>query len=118
LRKNFQFLIISDSFYEFLSPLLRKLDYPLVFCNSFVVDKEGFIVGYKRIRKERIIKFLKEIGIGTIAIGDSYNDLKMLKSADFGILFKPSFKDQSKKIKIAKNYTQLKKIIKKTTQLF
>jgi len=113
LRENFQLLIISDSFYEFLSPLLKELNYPTILCNSFIINKDGFIVGYRRIKKEKIINFLRRMQIKVIAIGDSYNDLEMIKNAEVGIFFNPSFKSWSKKIKIAKNYPQLKSLLKK-----
>lgn len=113
IRKNFQLLIISDSFYDFIFPLLKKLNFPLVFCNSFIFNKRGLIIGYKRIKKKEIVRFLKKMKMKVIAIGDSYNDLEMLKEADFGILFKPAFKGIKKKIKVAKNYSQLKNLLVK-----
>jgi len=91
VRERFQLIILTDSFYEFLIPVVKRLNYPTVFCNSLKVNKEGFIVDcdIKKDLKLRTVNYLKSLGFKTIAIGDSYNDIRMLKASDFGILFKP-----------------------------
>lgn len=91
VRERFQLIILTDSFYEFLIPVIKRLNYPSVFCNSLKVNKEGFIVDcdIKKDLKLRTVNYLKSLGFETIAIGDSYNDIRMLKASDFGILFKP-----------------------------
>jgi phosphoserine/homoserine phosphotransferase len=120
LRKNFPAIITSDTFFEFWKVLGGKLNFPVVFCNSFEVDKKGFIKGYK-IRKENgkleTVKALKSLGYKVIAIGDSYNDVAMLKAADVGILFKApkEMMREFSRFKCAKNYRDLKLILKKYT---
>lgn len=118
LRKNFPTIIVSDTFFEVWKFLEGKLNFPVVFCNNFEVDKEGFIKGYK-IRKENgkpeTVKALKSLGYKVIAIGDSYNDVAMLKAADVGILFKAprEMMRELSRFKCAKNYRDLKSILKK-----
>jgi len=118
LRKNFPAIVVSDTFFEFWKVLGKKLNYPVVFCNSFEIDKKGFISGYKirkKSRKLETVKALKLLGFKVVAIGDSYNDVKMLKAADAGLLFKASKKMRKEfpQFKSAKNYRELKSILKK-----
>ncbi|MHA1671144.1 MAG: bifunctional phosphoserine phosphatase/homoserine phosphotransferase ThrH [Promethearchaeota archaeon] len=92
LRKYTQVVIITDSFKEFAMPLLSKLGNPFAFCHNLKVNDEGIIIDYtlriKDMKKVTLQKF-KEMNYKTIAIGDSYNDIDMLKTADHGILFRP-----------------------------
>lgn len=92
VRKQAQFIILSDTFYEFAAPLMAQLDYPTIFCHSLQIDADGFISGY-RMRldkpKRRSIKAFKKLGFRTFAMGDSYNDVTMLAKADVGMLFAP-----------------------------
>jgi len=112
LRKKFQVIILTDSFYEFLTPVIEKFSFPTVFCNSLKIDKEGFIENcqIKENLKAKTVKYLKEIGFKVVAIGDSYNDIKMLEKADVGILFNPSQEVAEKfpQFPKVKNYSQLK----------
>jgi len=115
LRKKSQVIILTDSFYEFIGPIMKRFSYPTVFCNSLEVDKNGFIENcqIKKNLKLKAVKFLKSLGFRVIAIGDSYNDLGMLKEANLGILFHPPKKliKQLPEVPIAKNYSQLKSIL-------
>ena len=91
LRETTQVIIVSDTFTQFASPLMKKLGWPTIFCNSLLVDDNGFISGYKmRIENSKLstILALHTIGFDTIAAGDSYNDLDMLRTAHKGFLFK------------------------------
>lgn len=91
LRAMTQVIIVSDTFTEFASPLMKKLAWPTIFCNSLVVSEDGFIDGFKmRIDNSKLstIRALHSIGFDTIASGDSYNDLDMLRYADAGFLFR------------------------------
>jgi phosphoserine / homoserine phosphotransferase len=92
LRKRFQVIILSDTFYQFAMPFMKQLDYPALFCHNLVIDDHGFIKDYtlriKDAKKLAVIK-MKELNFKTIACGDSYNDISMLKEADKGILFGP-----------------------------
>jgi phosphoserine/homoserine phosphotransferase len=92
LRARCQVAILSDTFEEFASPLMAKLAYPTLFCNSLEIDAEGRISSY-RLRqhdgKRKAIRALKSLNFKIVAIGDSYNDITMLAEADAGILFRP-----------------------------
>ncbi len=91
LRAMTQVIIISDTFTEFATPLMKKLGWPTIFCNSLVVSDDGFITDFKmRIQQSKLstIKALHQIGFEIIAAGDSYNDLDMLRNADAGFLFR------------------------------
>ena len=90
LRERFQVVILSDTFYEFASPLMKQLGYPTLLCHKLEVDRGGKVVNY-RLRqanpKRQAIVALKSMYYRTIAAGDSYNDTTMLAEADAGILF-------------------------------
>ena len=92
LRARTQVIVLSDTFYEFAAPLMRKLGRPTLFCNSLVVDGAGRIVDY-RLRipdgKRRAVEALRALAFRVVAAGDSYNDTTMLSAADAGILFRP-----------------------------
>ena len=90
LRKVTQVIIISDTFSEFAGPLMAKLGYPTIFCNSLEVAPSGEITGFKmRIENSKLttVKALQSIGFETIASGDSYNDLGMIRASKAGFLF-------------------------------
>ncbi len=91
LRSEGQVLILSDTFTQFAMPLMKKLGYPTLFCNSLEVAEDGTITGYKmRVEKSKYttVKALQSIGFDTIASGDSYNDLDMIKASKAGFLFR------------------------------
>ncbi|MGN0142146.1 MAG: bifunctional phosphoserine phosphatase/homoserine phosphotransferase ThrH [Roseburia sp.] len=91
LRSFSQVIIISDTFTQFASPLMEKLGWPTIFCNSLEVAENGEITGFKmRIENSKLttVKALQSIGYDTIASGDSYNDLGMIKASKAGFLFK------------------------------
>ena len=95
LRKVTQVIIISDTFSEFAGPLMAKLGYPTIFCNSLEVAESGEITGFRmRIENSKLttVKALQSIGYETIASGDSYNDLGMIKASKAGFLFKSTDK--------------------------
>ena len=91
LRERTQVIILSDTFQEFASPLMKKLDYPTLFCNSFVTSDDGTISDYKlrqeKGKKSAVLAF-KSLGFKVFASGDSYNDIEMLLAADSGCLFR------------------------------
>ncbi len=91
LRSFTQVILISDTFEEFASPLMKKLGWPTLFCNSLEVGSDGAITGY-HLRcvgsKLATVKALQSVGFETIAAGDSYNDLGMMKESKAGILFR------------------------------
>jgi phosphoserine / homoserine phosphotransferase len=92
VRARTRFVIITDSFYEFLTPIMPKLGYPTVFAHALEVDGDGTITGY-RLRmpnsKRVAIKALHDIGFRVMAFGDSYNDTAMLAAADVGVFYAP-----------------------------
>jgi len=91
LRERTQVIILSDTFEEFAMPLMKKLGYPSLFCNSLEVAEDGEITGFKmRIENSKLttVRGLQSIGFDTIAAGDSYNDLGMIKASKAGFLFK------------------------------
>lgn len=91
LREETQVIIISDTFKEFAKPLMKKLGWPTVFCNSLVVSEAGEITGFTmRIEQSKLttVKALQSIGYDTIASGDSYNDLGMIQASKAGFLFR------------------------------
>ena len=95
LRSITQVIIISDTFSQFATPLMEKLGWPTIFCNSLVVADDGEITDFKmRIENSKLttVKALQSIGYETIASGDSYNDLGMIKASKAGFLFRSTDK--------------------------
>jgi phosphoserine/homoserine phosphotransferase len=91
LRARTPCVILSDTFYEFAAPLIAKLGYPTLFCNSLEIDRANMIAGY-RLRqhdgKRHAVRAFQNIGFRVVAFGDSYNDTTMLAAAEAGILFR------------------------------
>ena len=87
VRNNFQIVILSDTFHEIASPLMKKMGYPLLLCHTLDVDDEGNIKGYKlrnvKAKKQAILGF-QAMGYRCLAVGDSFNDLQMFEVADHG----------------------------------
>ncbi len=95
LRSITQVIIISDTFTQFATPLMEKLGWPTIFCNSLEVADSGEITGFKmRIENSKLttVKALQSIGYETIASGDSYNDLAMIQASKAGFLFRSTDK--------------------------
>ncbi len=91
LRAETQVILLSDTFYEFAAPLMKKLGNPTLFCNSLTVAPSGEITGYKmRCEQSKLttVRGLQAIGFETIAAGDSYNDLGMIRASSAGFLFR------------------------------
>ncbi len=91
LRSMTQVILISDTFTQFASPLMRKLGWPTLFCNTLEVGADGMIDGFRmRIEQSKLstVKALQSIGFDTIAAGDSYNDLGMIRASRAGFLFR------------------------------
>ena len=112
LRANVQVLILSDTFEQFAMPLMKKLGYPTIFCNTLEVADNGEITGYKmRVEKSKLttVKALQSIGFDTIASGDSFNDLGMIDASKAGFLFKSTdkIKADRKDLKAFEEYDEL-----------
>ncbi|MFZ1984080.1 MAG: bifunctional phosphoserine phosphatase/homoserine phosphotransferase ThrH, partial [Desulfatitalea sp.] len=92
LRSQTQVIIVSDTYVEFAKPLMAKLGWPTLFCNSLVIDAAGAIADYKLRQpdgKRHVVTALQGLNFKVIAMGDSYNDISMLKTAQHGFLFRP-----------------------------
>ena len=95
LRSFCQVIIISDTFTQFATPLMKKLGWPTIFCNSLVVSETGEVTDFKmRVEQSKLttVKALQSIGYDTIAAGDSYNDLGMIRASKAGFLFRSTDK--------------------------
>ena len=117
LRSICQTIIISDTFTQFASPLMKKLGQPTIFCNSLEVSNSGEITGFKmRIENSKLttVKALQSIGYDTIASGDSYNDLGMIKASKAGFLFKSTdkIKSENPELPAFEEYSELLDAIK------
>ena len=91
LREQTQVIILSDTFEQFARPLMAKLNWPAIFCNTLQVGENGEITGYKmRCEKSKLttVRALQSIGYDTIAAGDSFNDLAMIQASKAGFLFR------------------------------
>ena len=118
LRSITQVIIISDTFSQFAGPLMKKLGYPTIFCNSLEVADNGEITGFKmRTEQSKLstVKALQSIGFETIASGDSYNDLGMIQASSAGFLFRSTEKIKADypEIPAYESYDELLTAIKK-----
>ena len=118
LRSLTQVIILSDTFEEFAKPLMEKLVWPTIFCNSLEVAESGEITGFKmRCEQSKLttVKALQSIGYETIASGDSYNDLGMIQASKAGFLFKSTEKIKADypNIPAYEEFDELLKAIKK-----
>lgn len=113
LRRDFQVIILSDTFYEFAMPLMAQLGMPTLFCHKLEADAAGFLVNYHlrmpNQKKEAVQRF-KELRFQVIAAGDSYNDTAMLSEAHAGILFHPpqNVIDEFPQFPVTLNYAALR----------
>lgn len=118
LRSMTQVIIISDTFTQFAAPLMKKLGWPTIFCNSLEVAENGEITGYRmRVENSKYstVKALQSIGFETIASGDSNNDLGMIKASKAGFLFKSTeqIKKDNPELPAYETYDELMEAIKK-----
>lgn len=118
LRSMTQVIIISDTFTQFAAPLMKKLGWPTIFCNSLEVAEDGEITGYRmRVENSKYstVKALQSIGFETIASGDSHNDLGMIKASKAGFLFKSTeqIKKDNPELPAYEIYDELMEAIKK-----
>lgn len=118
LRSMTQVIIISDTFTQFAAPLMKKLGWPTIFCNSLEVAEDGEITGYRmRVENSKYstVKALQSIGFETIASGDSHNDLGMIKTSKAGFLFKSTeqIKKDNPELPAYETYDELMEAIKK-----
>ena len=116
LKSEFQVIILSDTFYQFVGPLMKSLDYPTLFCHELTVDSKGNITGYRLRQKEgktKAVSAFKKLNFKVIAAGDSYNDTGMLQEADAGILFCPpeNVIKEFPQFHVSRDYEEFKNIL-------
>lgn len=116
LRSCTQIIVVSDTFVQFAGPLMEKLGWPTLFCHTLSLEPDGSVTGYQLrqhdSKREAVIS-LRRLNYDTIAVGDSYNDISMLKEADHGILFRPpeNVKDEFPEFPLSYSYDELKQIL-------
>ena len=118
LRARTQVVVVSDTFVEFARPLMEKLGWPMLLCHSLSIDGNGAIAGYKLRQtdgKRKVVQAFRQLNYQVMAMGDSYNDVTMLKEANKGILFRPpqNVMDEYPQFPIATTYDELKVIFGK-----
>ena len=118
LRSLSQVIIISDTFEQFAAPLMKKLGMPTIFCNSLEVSETGEITGYRmRVAdsKYTTVKALHSVGYETVAAGDSFNDLRMIRASKAGFLFRSTdkIKEDNSDLEAFEEYEDLLNAIKK-----
>ena len=118
LRSQLQVIIVSDTYVEFAGPLLEKLGRPTLFCNTLSVETDGTVSGYNLRQtdgKQKVAIALRSLNYEVIAIGDSYNDISMLKAAESAILYCPpdNVKEEYSEFPVARTYDDLKLAINK-----
>ena len=122
IRSRLQVIIVSDTYVEFAGPLLEKLGWPTLFCNTLSVAADGSISGYnlrQKDGKQKVANALKNLNYKVIAIGDSYNDITMLQAAESAILYRPpqNVKAQFPEFYVTLNYQELKHEIQRIIAL-
>jgi phosphoserine/homoserine phosphotransferase len=116
LRSCAQLIVVSDTFREFADPLMKQLGRPTLFCHHLTTDSEGNITNYnlrQKDAKRKVAESLQSLNFKVIGIGDSYNDLNMLRQADLGILFNApqNIIDDNSDLLVVNSYDALKEII-------
>lgn len=120
LHGKAQLIIVSDTFREFADPLLQKMGWPLLFCHHLTINGQGMITDYNLRQPEakmKVVEALQQLNFKVIAIGDSYNDIQMLRKAETGILFRPpqNVIDDNRDLMTVRTYEGLMEIIGKKT---
>jgi len=116
LRSKTQLIVVTDSFTEFAEPLIRQLGRPTLLCHHLTTGKDGIITDYNLRQgdaKRHVVDAFHSLNYKVIAVGDSYNDISMLRKADHGILYNPpqNVADEHPDLKVVKTYPSLKRII-------
>ncbi len=116
LHGKAQLIVVSDTFREFADPLLEKIGWPVLFCHHLTIDRDGNITDFNLRQteaKKMVVEAMQDLNYKVIAIGDSYNDVSMLRKSEYGILYQPPqnvINDHSD-LKVVTSYSQLKNII-------
>lgn len=114
LRERAQVVILSDTYYEFMMPLMKHLHYPTLFCHTLEIDEAGRITNYfirQADQKRKAVAAFRSLGFRVIAAGDSYNDTSMLGEADAGVFYRPpeSITKEFPQFPVAQSYDALQK---------
>ena len=120
LRSRVQLIIVSDTFIEFADPLLEQLGRPTLMCHHLTTDNKGNIINYnlrQKDAKRKVAEALQSLKYKVIGIGDSYNDISMLRKADVGVLYNPpqNVIDENDDLMVVRSYDELKIIITRIT---
>lgn len=115
-RSYMQVVIVSDTFTEFAGPFMKQLGYPTIFCHNLITDSDNNIIGYtlrQKDAKRQVASALQNLNYKVIGIGDSYNDLSMLRQADTGILYNPpeNIRNENPDMRVAMSFEELKSMI-------
>jgi phosphoserine/homoserine phosphotransferase len=116
LHGRVQMVVVSDTFREFADPLLEKMGWPVLFCHHLTIDKDGNITDFNLRQtdaKKKVVEALQNLNFKVIAIGDSYNDISMLRRAEYGILYQPppNVSNDNQDIRAVNSYSQLKHLV-------
>ena len=116
LHGKVQMVVVSDTFREFADPLLAKMGWPVLFCHHLTIDKDGNITDFnlrQNDAKKKVVEAIQDLNFKVIAIGDSYNDISMLRQAEYGILYRPpqNVIDDNPDIKAVTSYSQLRHLV-------
>jgi len=116
LRSVSQLFVVSDTFVEFADPLIKKLGRPTLLCHHLTTDSKGRITDYNLRQpdaKKKVVEALQSLNYKVIGIGDSYNDIAMIRKANVGILFNPPANviSENPDLPVVRNYTDLKNAI-------
>jgi len=117
LRSNMQVILLSDTFEEFAKPLMKKLEWPCLFCNSLVINTEGFLTDFilrQNDGKRKAVEALIQLNMQVYAAGDSYNDLSMIQTAHKGAFFCPpeNIVKENPQVPVCRNYKELSAFLK------
>lgn len=118
LRSCAQLIVVSDTFIEFAQPLMKQLGRPTLLCHHLTTNSDGRITHYnlrQKDAKKKVVESLQSLNYKVIAVGDSYNDLMMLRKAELGILFNPPQKviDENSDLMVVYSYDALRAVIEK-----
>ncbi|MDA8138607.1 MAG: bifunctional phosphoserine phosphatase/homoserine phosphotransferase ThrH [Desulfobacteraceae bacterium] len=121
MRAKTQVIIVSDTYIEFAKPLMAKLGWPTLFCNSLSIDGDGAIADYHLRQpdgKRHVVEALQSLNFSVIAMGDSYNDINMLKAAQHGFLFRPprNVIDEYPQFPVTREYAEIKAAIERVLE--
>jgi phosphoserine/homoserine phosphotransferase len=119
VRAETQIIIVSDTFVEFAGPLMKRLGYPTLLCNTLTIGSDGMVSNYNLRQhdgKRKVTMAMQKLNYKVIGVGDSYNDITMLQTADRGILYRPPANviEEYPDLPVTTDFSELKKIIQKT----